>query len=251
MQLDAKQRNPLHYKAGGKNLGERGLEGGKEWVFSSPHSSNKMVLARGCLPACSWRSTYSSKLVGTGGEIWTDMHLYPTFWGLSSEMSACRCLGEHTPGWDHTSIAEIPSWILWLSSRKRKGPSFPLRAGGQSGCSRDRNSTVVLATCCSLHLWLSLGTLELFVTHSTSLHTGKWCCNPPQTNWGPLVWEWPFCGFKKELVRPTAEKSVDSAVFLPHFPFCSDLTPPQCYYSCRWSETLHTKVSFSHINMNI
>lgn len=59
-----------------------------------------------------------------------------------------------------------------------------------------------------------------------------------------------YC-FKNKLVHHAAEKPVDSAVFLPHFPFCSDLILLQWYYSCRWGGRLHTKVSFKHINMNI
>lgn len=174
-------------------------------------------------------------------------------WQLKSEMSPCCCLGRrHTTMESHNSSRD-PSWILWPSSRKWKAMSFSLRAGGQAGCSKEQKlyTTIVLATCYSLHLWLLLGTLELFMTHNASLHTGKQCGCPAQTDWGPLVWVQQYCVFKKELVHPAAEKPVDSAVFLPHFPFCSDLTLPQCYYSCRWNGTLHTKVSFSHINMNI
>ena len=45
-------------------------------------------------------------------------------------------------------------------------------------------TTVAPATGYSLHLWLSLGTLELFRTHGTSLHTGEPCSSPGQTNSG-------------------------------------------------------------------
>ena len=48
-------------------------------------------------------------------------------------------------------------------------------------------TTAVLATGFSLHLWFSLGTLELFMTHGASLNTDKPCCSPVQTNGGPLV----------------------------------------------------------------
>lgn len=167
-------------------------------------------------------------------------------------MSACNCLEGDTSQWDSITTAEIPPRSCERAvGNGRDFFSLPSRWPTWMFKGHKLYTTVVLATCYSLHLWLSLGTLELFRTHGTSLHTGKPCSSPGQTNWGPLVWEWQFCGFKKELVRPAAEKPVDSAVFLPHFPFCSDLTLPQCYYSCRWSETLHTKVSFSHINMNI
>lgn len=100
------------------------------------------------------------------------------------------------------------------------------------------------------------GSLSEHVTYSW--HTAHGCVQASVLVWPsapanrrPPVWERQSCGFKKEPVHPAAEKPVDSAAFLPHFPFCSDLTPPQCHYSCRWSGALHTKVSFSHINMNI
>lgn len=45
--------------------------------------------------------------------------------------------------------------------------------------------------------------------------------------------------FKHKLVHHAAERLyVDSAAFLPHFPFCSDLTLLQCHYSCRWGGRL-------------
>lgn len=215
-----------------------------------------MVLSRDYLPACPWQPTYSSKSVRTVGRIWTDMYFHPVFWWLSSGMSACAAWEGDTPQWDHVTTAQLPPGLV--TEQQGNGSAiFPLRAGDrgdQGGCSKEPKlcSTMDLATCSSVHLWLPPGTLELFETHSASLHAGKRsAAMAPASKPGPLLWEWQLCGFKKELVHPAAEKPVDSAVFLPHFPFCGDLTLPQCCYSCRRSGTRHTKVSFSHINMSI
>lgn len=151
------------------------------------------------------------------------------------------------------TIAEIPPGSWDWAVRKWKVPVFPFEQVTKVYVQRSRNSTLSwiwhAPPCTSGSLLEHLNYSWCPVHHYTqaSGDVGQ----PMQAYPGPLVWEWQLCGFKKELVHPAAEQPVDSAVFLPHFPFCSDLTLPQCYHSCRWSGTLHTKVSFSHINMTI
>lgn len=249
MLLNVKRRVkiPLHCKAEGKKLGEIKRENKEGCFFQVLTALIKMVLARGRLPACSWQPTHSSKLVGIVGKIWPDMHLQPVFWRLSSKMSGCHCVGgRHMAGW----VASYSTDLTWngryyLSLWEQVAKMDVLRS---------RNHTLPWSwphapPCTS-------GSLSEHVNYSwhtahRSVQASVLVLQSAPTNRGPLVWEWQFCGFKKEPVHPAAEKPVDSAVFLPHFPFCSDLTLPQCHYSCRWSGTLHTKVSFSPINMNI
>lgn len=98
----------------------------------------------------------------------------------SSGDLALRC--QPATAWEGDALQQDPiptaenSWILRLSSREEKVLSFPLKAGGQGVCAKKTPyATAVPATCYSLHLWLCFGTLELFMTHSASLHTGKGC----------------------------------------------------------------------------
>lgn len=139
-------------------------------------------------------------------------------------------------------------WAL----RKQKVPSFPLRQTVKVGGRAFKGAETCIHYRGSGHmlllgpLTLSLGTPELCMAHRY-IGASTPMLHEPRAFGVRMV---ALCGFKKELVHPAAEKLVDSAVFLPHSPFCSDLTPPQCHYSCTRSGTPHTKVSFSHIHRN-
>lgn len=219
-----------------------------------------MVLSRDYLPACSWQPTYSSKSVGAVGRIWSDMYVHPVFWWLSSVMSACAAWEGDSPQWDHITTAELPPGLVTaqrgngstIFPAESRGPRWVFKGAETIQYHRSGLRLLLVPRAPCWHTW-TISDTQYITTHSASYYTQASGAGATalQASGGPLGCEWQPCGFKRELVHPAAEKPVDSAVFLPHFPFCSDLTLPQCRYSCGWSGTLHTKVSFSHINMSI
>lgn len=130
-----------------------------------------------------------------------------------------------------------------LSSQSRWPPG--MCKGGETIDSRSPGQTHAPPCCSGPHR-----TLELFMAHGTITAHRQEGPQPGTNKLRAFGGERQLSGFEKAGAR-CSRAACGLSCDLPRTVPCRDLTQPQCYHSCRQTGALHTKASFSHINMNI